>query len=169
MFKAINIQNKKEANASLQMLKEKQYNCDIKFTNVHLRKLNKLIKANLFLKNDMFVETGTLWDLMQPLGDSRKHHFHELTPQDILETLQNIIAPYCVLENEEGRIEILSSINSHFGVPLIVVIELNSGLKNKQSANVNKMVTMFPKRNAELYISKFKIDKVYYLNKGNLK
>lgn len=169
MKKTINIRNKKDAITALQDFQEKQYTCDVRFTNVHLKELNTLVHLELFTKNDLFVEAGTLWDLMQPLGDERLHHFHALTPTDIYETLRNITHPYCVLENSEGRIEILSSIESHFGVPLIVVIELKSGLIVEDSANINKMVTMFPKRNADQYISKFEIKKVFYLNKGNLK
>ena len=169
MTKNINIQNKKEALFELQRLKEKQYEYDVKFTNVHLREINALVNMNLFSKNDLFVESNTLWDLMQPLGNSRKHHFHELSPEDILESLNSITTPYCVLKNDKGRIEIISSIQSHFGVQTIVVIELNSGLVVNSNANVNKMVTMIPKRNAEKYIKKFPIKQILYISKGNLK
>ena len=108
MTKNINIQNKKETLFELQRLKEKQYDYDVKFTNVHLREINALVNMNLFSKNDLFVESNTLWDLMQPLGNSRKHHFHELSPEDILESLNSITTPYCVLKNDKGRIEIIS-------------------------------------------------------------
>ena len=157
MKKTINIQNKKEVILGIQVFQTKQYTCDVRFINIHLKDLNALVHKELFSKNDLFVEAGTLWDIMQPLGKVRAHHFHALTSTDIFATLQNITQPYCILENADGRIEILSSIKSHFGVPLIVVIELNSGIITNDSANINKMVTMFPKRNADQYILKFEI------------
>lgn len=70
---------------------------------------------------------------------------------------------------ENGRIEILSSIDSHYGEPLIVVIELNSTLGKDFKANINKMITMYPKRELDKYIKKFDVNKILYLNKGNLR
>lgn len=168
MFKTINIATNKAID-DLYHLKSKLYDYDVKIINVHLKELNEIIGLNMFTKNDLYVEAGTLWDSMQPNGGNRKHHFHDLTPEDIVEALRNITRPYCVLRNNKGRIEILSSINSHLGVPVIVAIELNSKLGNDYEANINKMVTIFPKRDMEAYIKKFSVYSIYYLSKGNLK
>ena len=167
MNTVINIYAKK-AKADLTIFKEKEYQVEVRFDNVHLRDINKLINFNLFSKNDLFVDAGTLFDLMQPIGGKRKHNYHGLTPVDILESLKNIDNPYCVLENEENRVAIISSIISHFGDPLMVVIELNAGLMGDTFANINKMVTMFPRGDVDEYIDKIGSKKVYYLNKGNI-
>ena len=168
MIKNINIQNKKEALLKLITLKEKEYQTEVRFNNVHLKNINKLLGFNLFSKNDLFVDAGTLFELMQPIGGKGKHNYHGLTPGDILESLKNIDNPYCVLENETNRVAIVSSIISHFGDPLMVVIELNAGLTSDAAAKINKMVTMFPRGDVDEYINKMGVEKVYYLNKGNI-
>ena len=167
MNTVINIYAKK-AKTDLVVFKEKGYQVEVRFDNVHLRDINKLLNFNLFSKNDLFVESQTLYELMQPIGGRGKHHYHGLTPEDVLESLRNVDNPYCVLENENNRVAIISSIISHFGEPLMIIIELNDGLKDDTSAKINKMVTMFPKSNVDEYIDKIGSKKVYYLNKGNV-
>ena len=162
----INIYSKK-AKTYLEEFKEKEYQVDVRFDNVHLKSLNRLMNKELFLKNDLFVDSDSLWSMMQPLGGKKKHNYHGLTPEDILEALKNIKTPYSIFESDDGRISIVSSIVSHFGHPLAVIIELNATLKGNIEANINKLVTMFPVSDIEEFMNKKTVKEIYYLNKGN--
>ena len=145
MSKNINIQNKKEAIESLEELRKRKYVLsDVKFENVHLIKLNKCARRNMFSKNDLYANTVSLWELMQPQGNKGSHNYHELTPEDIVNALANITEPYCILKTEVSQYAILGTTISHFGEPLFVIIEINSGLVSNKKAKINKLVTMFP-------------------------
>ena len=166
MNTVINIYAKKAKNY-LEVFKEKEYEVDVKFENVHLKKLNTLVKEEMFSKNDLFAGGKTLFDLMQLEKGKDQHNYHGLTPEDILEALKNIKTPYSIFESDDGRISIVSSIMSHFGHPLAVIIELNGSLKGDTEANINKLVTMFPVGDIEEFMSKKTVKEIYYLNKGN--
>ena len=150
MNKIINIKNKKEAIKSLTLYKEKQYVLtDIRFINVHLREINKLLESDIFDKNDLFINTISLWELMQPIGDKGGHNYHDLSPEDIVDALSSITEPYCILKTEISQYAILSTTISHFGEPLMVIIEVGAGLDRNINANINKLITMFPKRDID--------------------
>ena len=162
----INIYAKK-AKTYLEEFKGKEYQVDVRFDNVHLKQINHLIRFDLFSKNDLYVGSDSLWSMMQPTGGKKKHNYHGLTPEDILEALKNIKTPYSIFESDDGRISIVSSIMSHFGHPLAVIIELNATLKGNSEASINKLVTMFAVSDIEGFMNKKTVKEIYYLNKGN--
>ena len=166
MKNTINI-NSSTASSDITQFKNREYEMDIRINNVHLKNLNNLIGSNLFSKNDLYVGGETLWTSMQPKGENEHHNYHDLTPEDIVEALRNITKPYCVLKNNEGRIAIISSIKSHLGAPLNLVIEIGASLKVHNQANINKLVTLFPRKNVEKYIERMGVKSVYYINIGN--
>ncbi len=60
MNKIINIKNKKSI-SEIQKFKDKKYSLiDIKFENVHLKEINKLVLFDLFDKNDLYINSATL-------------------------------------------------------------------------------------------------------------
>ena len=70
MARTINIANREKAIENLKEYKEKKYVLsDVRFENVHLKEINKLLEYDIFSKNDLFINTISLWELMQPLGD----------------------------------------------------------------------------------------------------
>ena len=150
MERTINIANREKAIENLKDYKEKKYVLtDVKFLNVHLREINKLLEFDIFVKNDLFINTISLWELMQPLGDKGGHNYHDLSPEDIVDALSSITEPYCILKTEISQYAILSTTISHFGEPLMVIIEVGAGLDKNINANINKLVTMFPKRDID--------------------
>ncbi len=58
----------------------------------------------------------------------------------------------------------MSTSKSHFGEPLFVIIEVNAGLNQNINANINKLVTMFPKRDIEKTIKGKNPKDVLYVN-----
>ena len=164
MNKNINIQNKKEAIESLEELRKKKYVLsDVKFENVHLMKLNHKTYKNTFSKNDLYANTVSLWELMQPQGNKGSHNYHGLTPEDIVNALTNITEPYCILKTEASQYAILGTTISHFEEPLFVVIEVKGSLNTNINANVNKLVTMFPMSDIERTLKNTDPKNVLYL------
>ena len=166
MIRIINIKSD-EAIIDLSKFKNKKYvKCDVRFENVHLIMINNLMRYALFDKNDLFVNSDTLWSLMQE--DEKKdnqHHHHGLTPEDILDALNNIVRPYCVFKTKQGRIAIILSCFSHFGEPLMAVIEIGGGIEEDDNANINKLITMYPKSNVDKLLDSVDSKRILYLNK----
>ena len=124
---------------------------DVRFQNVHLKKINPLLPFDLFKKNDIFANADMLWQVMQPLGGKESHNYHNLSPQDIIGALNEVSTnPYCVLRIQSDRYIIGTEYVAETGEPLLMVIEIGAGLSLNQDANVNKMVTMYPKGKEDL-------------------
>ena len=165
MERTINIANREKAIENLKDYKEKKYVlADVRFLNVHLREINKLLEFDIFVKNDLFINTISLWELMQPIGDKGGHNYHDLSPEDIVDALSSITEPYCILKTEISQYAILSTTLSHFGEPLMVIIEVGAGLDKNINANINKLVTMFPKGDIERTIKNMDIKNLLYLS-----
>ena len=147
--KIINIGYHDEAIKRLGQAKEKDYgNIDIKITNLHLIKLNTLANQTLFTKNDAYISAHTLYCVMNDDNDDTykaTHNYHNLTVDDIYEGLKSICNPNMIFSSDQNRYLIVSLFISSFGVPLLVVIEVHADLINKKAANINKIVTIYPK------------------------
>ena len=164
MNKIINIKNKKAIN-QIKVFKLKRYSLiDIKFENIHLKNLNKIIHFELFNKNDLYINSATLWELMQPIGASGSHNYHGLTPEDILNSLNTLETPNYILKVKQNRYAIVPVSISSYNEPLMVIIEIGASLINKSKANINKVVTIYPKSDLEEMILKSK-DDVLFENK----
>ena len=163
MYKSINIKQKEDAIKALYGFKEKEYSpIDIRFTNTNLLMVNRLVRRNIFSKNDLYVNSDTLHDIMQPIGGKRVHNFHGLTPEEILQVLNNLTNPYCIYKTKENRYGIVSTIHRESGETIIIIIEVGSGLIGQMDANINKFVTMYPKTDIGNIISNK--ESILYLN-----
>lgn len=145
MNKEINLAKKNEAIDSLKHFKNREYYQDIEFTNIHLIKINELVGFNLFTKNSLFANSATLFELMQPTGKIGRHHYHGLRPDEIIELFINITRPNIIYRTYLNRIGILITIESTSAKNFLLIIELNSTLLNKRNANINKLITIYPK------------------------
>ena len=163
MQKEINIKNKQQAIRLLNNYKRKRMALvDIKFLNTKLKEINALVGKNLFVKNDLYVNSDTLHDIMQPIGDKSHHNYHGLSPEEILRALNNLVNPYCVYKAKFGRYGIITAIKRESGETIIVIIEVGSGLIGQMDANINKFVTMYPKTDIGQVISNK--ESILYLN-----
>lgn len=93
------------------------------------------------------------------------HNHHGLTPEDILDALNNIIKPYCIFKSKQNRISIVLSCLSHFGEPLMAVIEIRADLIKEKNANINKLVTMYPKSDFDKMINTIDSKRLLYINR----
>ena len=159
----INIKEKESAIENVDVFRKKKYeNKDIRFSNTDLKKLNEKIRLNLFNKNDLFISSETLWELMQDEGGSGSHNYHGLTAEDIVTALNSITDPFAIIDNKTNRYAIITTTLSHFDEPLMIVIEIGSGLVINKNANINKIVTMYPRSDVETMIEKIIGKKIYY-------
>ena len=96
-LKTINANNYEKSIGILERIKLRNYgNVDIRVTNIHLKKLNTLLGRNIFNKNDAFITAETLWEIMQPLGKSKKHNHHGLTVDDVINGFKSIQNPHMI-------------------------------------------------------------------------
>ena len=165
MIKIINIKSDDALEQLTQFKNRKYVMCDVRLENVHLIKINELIRRTIFYKNDLFANSDTLWSLMQDDKESDSHNHHGLTPEDILEALNNIQDPYCVFISKYERIAIVLSCLSHYGEPLMAIIEVGTGLIEDDDANINKLITMYPKRDVDVLIDTIDPKRLLYVNR----
>ena len=162
MKRVINIGNKKQAIEQLTKFKNKRYeSIEIEFINVHLLKINDLVGFKLFDKNSLYVHSSTLWDVMQPVGKTYKHHSHGLKPEQIVNALSLLVDPFLIYSSYSNRYAIVTS-GDVIHPYIMFVIELNAGLSNNRDANINKLVTVYPKDNAENLLTKIPEEKILY-------
>ena len=152
MNKIINIKNKKSIN-EIKVFKDKVFvPVDVRFENVHIKRLNEIIKFELFSKNDLYINSKSLWELMQPVGDAGSHNYHGLTSEDIYYALNSLLDPLAVFQVKNERFAIVPVFISSFNEPLMVVIEKDAELMNRQNAKINKIVTIYPKSDLDKYL-----------------
>ena len=149
MNKIIDVKNKK-AIKEIERFRLKKYQMtDIRFVNVHLKRLNKLLSYDLFSKNDLYINSSTLWELMQPVGDSGSHNYHGLSSQDIVDAISGIEDPYCILRVKRERMAAVPVSTMDPKRQLMVVIEIGAELIGHLHAGINKVVTIYPKTNIQ--------------------
>lgn len=152
MNKIINIKNKKAID-EIKVFKDKVFvPVDVRFENVHIKRLNEIIKFELFSKNDLYINSKSLWELMQPVGDAGSHNYHGLTAEDIYYALNSLLDPLAVFQVKNERFAIVPVFISSFNEPLMVVIEKDAELMNRQNAKINKIVTIYPKSDLDKYL-----------------
>ena len=159
----INIKETENAIKEVDIYKKKKYvNKDVRFTNVNLLQINKLLEEALFSKNDLFINSETLWELMQDIGGFGSHNYHGLTAEDIVTALNSITEPYAIIDNQTNRYAIITTTLSHFDEPLMIVVEVGGGFFSNLHANINKIVTIYPRNNIDSMLEKLTNKKLYY-------
>ena len=159
----INLGKREEAINDVSFFKNKRItSIDIKFENVHLCYVNEILERTVFRKNDLYIDSLTLYELMQPIGTRGGHNSHDLTPEDIVDALLSCKNPSAIVLVKEGRYGFLTIKQSHFGKPLLVVIELKASLAKDINFNANKIVTIYPKDDLDEFLSKFSTNSILF-------
>ena len=168
MNKQINIAIKEKALNLLEKYRCKNYeSTDIEILNVHLKDINFICNKKIFDKNSLFVRSSTLWELMQPEGNKGKHNFHGLSPEEIFNAMRGTVNPYCIYNTKENRIAVATMFVNNRNEKLLVIIELHAGLENDRFANINKLVSVYPKKNLDSLIKKLDKKDILYIKKEN--
>ena len=150
MNRIINLANKSLSLNIINKIKNKDYvPFDLKITNIHIMSLNEKIGFVVFRKDSLYINSHSLWELMQPIGNKKGHNYHELNQEDVYMALSSIEDPFIVINEGNNRYSIASILTSHFGVSLLVVVEIDAPLISNKKAKINKIVAIYPKRNIE--------------------
>ena len=91
---------------------------------------------------------------MQDKPGEDVHHHHGLKESDVLDGLRSITNPHLIIQAEINRFLIVSLFISSFGLPLMIVVEINATLRNDNQASINKIVTIYPKDDIQGLIEK---------------
>ena len=166
MNQKINLAQKAKTIALLNKVKGmKNSTFDIKISNSHIIELNKKIGKKIFKKEALYVSSTTICDLMEPVGGKNRHNYHGLTAEDIYLSLASIKDPQYVFFVKGKRYAIISVELSSFEYPMMMVVETDSGIVNDKDANINKIITMYPKSYIDDYIAKLDKRELLYKKK----
>lgn len=143
-----NIKQKKSCLDELQRLKRKEYAYhEIRIQNLHIKNMDFLIGRKIFGKNELYVNPRTLWADMQKGNGERPHHFHNLDIYDIYNALNNLRNPNAIYKSNffTNRYVVATDALFQNKIPIIVIIEVGAPLVNRSDANINKIITIYPK------------------------
>ena len=164
MNKRINIGDKEKAIEDIRQFGQKSYQAvDIEFFNVHLKELNDVCGKKTFDKNNLYVRSSTLWELMQPEGYKKTHNFHGLSAEIIYEAIKGSLTPFSVFSSHDSRIVIITLVENLRHEKIQLIIELHASLENERSANINKLVSIYPKKNVENELKKINEKDVLFI------
>ena len=139
-----NLGNKKETISSLERFRNNKYeNRMIEIVNAHLKRINKFYGNNIFSKNDCFIDSQTLWEIMQPIGFVQHHHSHGLSPEQIFDVLTEMKKPFKVVKSYDSRYVIITLKTEDNGYNLCVVIKPNTYIEYLDK-KINKIITIHP-------------------------
>ncbi|MCQ2793782.1 MAG: hypothetical protein MJ207_00195 [Bacilli bacterium] len=156
-MKLINIKKEKDALKELSKLKRREYvYSEIRIDNIHLKHLNLLVKDYIFTKNAIYVRPSTLWATMKSGGRNNSHNFHALSIEEAFKTLNAIDHPKEIYESlkRSKRYIIVTDVLFKNKINIIVIIEKDVALINKIDANINKIITIYPKDKISLLNNK---------------
>lgn len=147
MVKNINIALKEKSLKAFEMIKNNALNGanEIRITNVHLKQINKTSIYKPFKKNDLFVDSSTLYDAMQPVGGTGRHHYHGLKIEEIYDAILSFKKAKGLLPSYGNRYVILTTVIASCGYKIIAIIDTCAPLMNDRNANINKLITLYPK------------------------
>ena len=146
-MKTINVGVLSRAIESIESLGQKRMDsADIRFQNVHLRRINELANRVLFAKNDLYVDASGLWDLMQSDKDEKgvRHHHHGLSSSSIARALSCLHDPELVAFDARSFRYLVVTLSDK-GKALLAIIETNAPLRGNRNARINKLVTIYEK------------------------
>ena len=147
MKKIINIGDQTSALKTITEIKDNDYvPFDIEIKNSHILVLNKIIGLKIFRNNKLFISSKTLHEIMGPIGGRGKHHFHGLTPNEILNTLKQIRFSKEINVSYDGRYVIITLATNSENIPLAVIVEPNGSIHNNRKIAVTRIVTIYPQK-----------------------
>lgn len=163
MKTVINVKEREAAIKDICFFKDNVFpGYDIFFKNINMKEINMVIERRLFTKSELYIDSLTLWEAMQPIGGKGTHNYHGLTPEDIFNALQSITNPSIVFVGKYHRYSIVTITMTHFDAPLVLFIEKGAGLRNNRNAKINKIVTMFVNSRIDKYLANHKEFKIIF-------
>ena len=164
--KIINMGNQTSAKETIKDFRDNKFiPFDVEITNSHVMNLNKLVGRKIVRSSKLFIDSYTLWEIMQSDLKQDNHHHHGLTVSDVFEAIYAIRNPGLLYVAKSKRFAIITTKSSHFGIPLLVVLEFGIGTKANANAKTNKIITIYPKDNIDKLIQRLNQKDILYRKK----
>ena len=151
----LNIGDKESCLKMLIQFKENKYvPFYVRITNSNIRELNNVIGRNVFKKDALYINSLSLWEIMQPIGDKGKHHYHGLTPEDVYNALSRLQYSKEVYTSCEDRYVVITDVVITKDVKLVVILTPNALLYKERIDNVVVIITIYPSDRKNLAVNK---------------
>ena len=147
IHKYINLGNKAEALEFLEDFKNKKYvPFYVRITNSNILVLNTIIGNKVFKKDEVYVRSSTLHDIMQQPGGKGEHNYHGLTPNDVYNALSRIHLSKNVEPTEDNKYIVITDVKVSDEVSLIVIIKAKGYIFKLDRKKVVIIITIYPKK-----------------------
>ena len=141
----LNIGDKESCLQTLIQFKENKYvPFYVRITNSNIRELNNVIGRNVFKKDALYINSLSLWEIMQPVGSKGKHHYHGLTPEDVYNALSRLQYSKEIYTSYEDRYIVITDVFVTEEVRLVVIVTPNESLIKENIDNVIVIISIYP-------------------------
>ena len=141
----INLANKESSIRQLTLFKKKKYESFfIELDNTHIKELNKIIGRNVFRKDAVYINSLTLWEIMQPVGEQGIHHYHGLTPEEVYNALSRIQYSKNVISSYDDRYIVITDVVVNSYLKLIVIISSETDVVPENLKSIITIITIYP-------------------------
>lgn len=145
MIKSINLAEREESIKAINIIKDEKRNPRfIRVLNTHIKELNRVIGRNVFKKDAVYINSETLWEIMQPVGGEGIHHHHGLTPEDVYNSLSRLRYSKQVMPSYDNRVVAVTDVIVNDYLRLFVVISPKTSVVTENLLSIVSVVTIFP-------------------------
>ena len=142
----LNLANKDTCIALLEEIRDNDYvPFYLRITNSHIKDLNAVIGRNVFRKDAVYVNSQSLWEIMQPVGGEGGHHYHGLTPEQVYNALSRMRYSKEIRLSHDGRYIVTTDISHSTNVFLVVILDPDGYLKTEMIEKIIVVVSIYPK------------------------
>ena len=151
----INIGNEKTALELLTQFKEKEYvPFYVKITNTRIKDLNKVIGRVVFKKDALYINSQTLYEIMQDDGEAGTHHHHGLAPEQVYNALSRLKYSKDVIASYDNRYVVITDVVVSDEVKIVIIVAPNEVLIKEGVDNVVVIITIYPSDRKNLVVNK---------------
>lgn len=145
MQKNINLGDKGSAIDILRNLKENKYeSLEIRVRNSHIKDLNNVLGRKIFKNDVVYANAIMFWEIMQPVGGKGKHHYHNLSPENVYEALSTMRYSNNVTISYDNRYVIVTLATIAGGISIAAIVTPEGHTKQLNKKNVIRIITMYP-------------------------
>ena len=141
----INIAERESAINQLTTFRDKEYTpFYVRISNSHIKNLNKVIGRTVFRKDALFINSLSLWEIMQSEGEEGTHHYHGLTPEEVYNALARLKDSNEVYTSYQDRYIVITDVIVRNDLKLVIIISPNEALYKENINNVEVIITIYP-------------------------
>ena len=145
MQKNINLGDKGSAIDILRNLKENKYeSLETRVRNSHIKDLNNVLGRKIFKNDVVYANAIMFWEIMQPVGGKGKHHYHNLSPENVNEALSTMRYSNNVTISYDNRYVIVTLATIAGGISIAAIVTPEGHTKQLNKKNVIRIITMYP-------------------------